>query len=82
MSDDGPSLSILGGQLEYLFEDEPEARAATDEELAARLSREDRFARAREKYPIESDDEVRAHLDEFDDRISPAMIHEARARLA
>lgn len=81
MSDDAPSSSILAGQLGYLFEDEPEAQTESDEALAARLSRDDRFARARQKYPMESDDEVRAHLDEFDDRITPAMVREARARL-
>jgi hypothetical protein len=82
VSDDAPSPSILAGQLEYLFEDEPEARALSDQELAARLSRQDRFARAREKYPPLSDAEVAEHLDEFDDRITPALIREARARLS
>lgn len=81
MSEDVPTISILAGQLGYLFEDEPDARRDSDEALAARLSRDDRFARARQQYPMESDDEVRAHLDEFDDRITPAMIREARARL-
>jgi hypothetical protein len=81
VSDDAPSVSILAGQLGYLFEDDPAARAASDEELAARLSRQDRFARAREKYPILSDDEVAAHVEEFDDRITAEMVRAARARV-
>ena len=80
MSDDAPSISILAGQLGYLFEDDPSAGDASDEELAAKLSRQDRFARAREKYPILSDAEVAEHVDELADRITPAMVREARAR--
>jgi hypothetical protein len=81
VSDDAPSTSILAGQLGFLFEDDPAARDASDDELAAKLSHDDRWARAREQYPILSDDEVAEHLDEFDDRITPAMVRAARASL-
>lgn len=81
MSDEAPSVGVLAGQLEYLFEDEPGLRNATEDELARRLSHDDRFARARERYPILSDDEVREHLGEFDDRITPELVRAARARV-
>ncbi len=81
MSDAGPSISILAGQLGYLFEDDPAARRASDADLAARLSRQDRFARARERYPILSDDEVADRLDEFPDRITAEQVRAARARV-
>jgi hypothetical protein len=81
VSDDGPSISVLAGQLDYLFEDEPTLRTASDAELAARISRDDRFARARQHYPMLSDAEVAAHLDEFDERITAEHIHAARARM-
>jgi hypothetical protein len=81
VSDGAPTAGVLAGQLEYLFEDEPDLRTASDADLARRLSYDDRFARAREHYPILSDAEVAEHLDEFDDRITPAMVRAARASL-
>jgi len=81
VSDEGPSTAVLAGQLGYLFEDDPAARLLSDEELSARLSRDDRFARARQKYPALTDDEVREHLDEFEDRITPEQVRAARAHV-
>jgi hypothetical protein len=74
---DGPSIGRLAGQIEYLFEDRPELRAASVDELVERLNHDDRHARAREAYQAESDDYVRAHVDEFPARITPAMVEEA-----
>ena len=73
--------SRLAGQIEYLFEDRPELRSASVDQLVERLNHDDRFARAREAYQAESDDYVRAHVDEFPARITPAMVEEALKRL-
>ncbi len=77
MSDSPPSVAKLAGQLGYLFDDDPSARHASAAELAARLNREDRLARAIAKYPNRSDAEIRAHLDEFEDRIATADVEAA-----
>lgn len=74
---DQPSVSRLAGQIEYLYEDRPELRSTTLGQLVERLNHDDRFARAREAYQAESDDYVRAHVDEFPARITPAMVEEA-----
>ncbi|MSO80047.1 MAG: hypothetical protein EXQ79_10670 [Acidimicrobiia bacterium] len=81
MSDNPPSVSVLAGQLSYLFEDSPELATASDDELAARLNHDDRFARARERYPLASDEEIHEKVDEFNERITPAMAHEARGHM-
>ena len=78
---DIPSTSRLAGQLQYLFEDRPEMRNASVAELVERLNREDRYARAREAYQAESDDFVRSHVDEFEPRITPAMVEDALRQL-
>jgi len=78
---DAPSVSRLAGQIEYLFEDRPELRSATVDELVERLNHDDRFARARETYQAESDDYVRSRVDEFEARITPALVEEALQRL-
>ena len=78
---DPPSISVLAGQLSYLFEDDPSLRSASDEEVAARLNRNDRFARARERYPLASDAEIAEKVDEFDERITPALVAEARTHV-
>jgi hypothetical protein len=75
-----PSVSRLSGQLGYLFDDEPELRDAPTEELLARFNREDRFARAREKYPLASDRELAEKVAEFGDRIDPGHFAEALRR--
>jgi hypothetical protein len=79
---DKPSVSRLAGQLGYLFEERPELAGATDEALADQLNHEDRYARARARYPLESDREVREHIDEFAPRITVADVREARAQLS
>jgi hypothetical protein len=78
MTESTPSVSKLTGQLGYLFEDEPALRDAPVEELAARLNREDRLARAIAKYPLETDAEIQRHVSEFDDRIPVVDVEAAR----
>ena len=75
---DGPSVSILAGQLEYMFEDDPTLRDAPIAQLVARLNEEDRWARAIAQYPNRSDAEVHAHLAEFHDRIGAVDVEHAR----
>jgi len=79
MSDDAPSNSVLAGQLAYLFEDDPALRDASDDDLAARLNHNDRYARAREHYPLLSDAELRDKIGEFPERITAAAVHAARS---
>ena len=78
MSDgDAPSISRLAGQLGYLFEERPRLQQASAEELAEQLNHEDRFARARQRYVLETDDFVREHIDEFPPRITTEMVEQA-----
>jgi hypothetical protein len=77
VSDDVPSVSRIAGQLGYLFEERPRLREATAEELAEQLNHEDRYARARQQYVLESDDFVREHIDEFPPRITTEMVEQA-----
>jgi hypothetical protein len=77
---DAPSTGLLAGQLGYLFEERPELRRATPEQLAERLNHEDRYARARARYPLETDAEVTAHIDEFPARITAADVEAALAQ--
>ncbi|MBM3672662.1 MAG: hypothetical protein FJW86_10860 [Actinobacteria bacterium] len=81
MSDDAPSISRLAGQLSYLFEDHPELRSASDEDVAARLNHDDRFARAREQNPLANDDTIKEKVAELADRITPEMVRAARETL-
>jgi hypothetical protein len=81
MSDEAPSVSRLAGQLEYLFEEHPELRAASVAELVARLNTEDRWARAITRYPNRSDAEVHSHLAEFHDRIGAVEVEQARQQV-
>jgi hypothetical protein len=74
-----PSIRLLAGQLRYLFEERPELRYADDEKLRNKLSTEDRYARARQKYPHARDDEIRERVAEFGDRITIEAAREARA---
>jgi aminopeptidase N len=78
---EAPSGGILAGQLGYLFEERPELRRATSEQLAARLNHEDRYARARAKYPLETDAEVASHIEEFPARITAADVDAALTQL-
>jgi len=73
------SVERLTGQLRYLFEDDPGLRGASAEQLCERLNHDDRFARAREKYPLRSDHEIKDKVTEFDDRIT---VHEVRQALS
>ena len=77
-TEDGPSVSRLAGQLEYLFEEHPELRTAPVAQLVARLNEEDRWARAITRYPSRSDAEVHSHLAEFHDRIGAVVVEQAR----
>ena len=81
MPETPPTVGILAGQLGYLFEDEPDLRIASDATLTARLNHDDRYARARQHYPAETDAFVTAHLDDFPERINPELVHEARAEI-
>jgi hypothetical protein len=76
-----PSTSRLAGQLDYLFEDRPELRGASVAVLTERLNHEDRYARARAQYPLETDAEVAAHIDEFPARIAEADVDAALTHL-
>lgn len=80
MTDDEPSISQLAGQLGYWFDDEPDLRDAPMEQLLQRMNREDRFARARERYPLASDREIAEKVAEFADRITPERFAEALRR--
>jgi hypothetical protein len=77
----GPSVEVLAGQLRYLFEDQPELRSASVEQLTARLNHDDRFSRAWSKYPMATDSEIAERVGEFQDRITAADVQEARARV-
>ena len=78
MPQPAPSTRLLAGQLGYLFEERPELRYADDEKLRYRLSTEDRYARARRKYPTAGDDEIRDRLGEFENRVTIEAVREAR----
>jgi hypothetical protein len=78
---DAPSTSRLAGQIDYLFEDRPELRTASLSMLTERLNHEDRYARARARYPLETDAQVAAHIDEFPARIVEADVDAALMRL-
>jgi hypothetical protein len=74
-------VSRLAGQLGYLFEERPELRRASVQTLVDQLNHEDRYARARAKYAVETDAFVRDHVDEFDARITPDMVERALQQL-
>ena len=74
------SIERLAGQLRYLLEDHPELRSSPDA-LAERLNHDDRFARTRERYPLLSDAEIAAKVDETEARITPDHVRQALDRL-
>lgn len=76
-----PSVERLAGQLRYLLEDRAELRGASPEQLAERLNHDDRFARARERYPLASDAEVAEKVAEFPERITAAQVRDALEQL-
>lgn len=79
MSDDRPSAGVLAGQLRYLFADEPEMVMASPESIAERLNHDDRYARARSRYPIATEAELHDHIGEFPARIDVATVRAAIA---
>ncbi|HEY7106693.1 MAG TPA: hypothetical protein VH986_09845 [Acidimicrobiia bacterium] len=74
---DRPSVSRIAGQLGYLFEERPELADGPIDAVVDQLNKEDRYARARTAYPIQSDDFVRDHIDEFVPRITRELVEEA-----
>jgi hypothetical protein len=74
---DRPSVSRIAGQLGYLREERPELFEGPIDGLVAQLNKEDRYARARTAYPIQSDEFVRDHIDEFVPRITRDLVEEA-----
>lgn len=79
--DDTPSPGILAGQLGYLFEERPELRSASTAALAAQLNHEDRYARARSRYPLATDAEIRDLVDEFPERITASDVEAALSQM-
>ena len=75
------SIGRLAGQLGYLFEEQPELRSASPQALADQLNHEDRFARARERYPLATDAEIAEKVKEFDARITSEDVSEALRRI-
>jgi hypothetical protein len=73
------AVSLLAGQLDYLFEERPELRRASAAQLADRLNREDRLVRARAEQPLESDDWVQRRAGELDNRFTVDQVEEALA---
>jgi hypothetical protein len=73
------TVSLLAGQLDYLFEERPELRDASAGQLLDRLNREDRLVRARAEEPLESDRWVKRRADQLDDRFTAEQIEKALA---
>jgi hypothetical protein len=73
------AVSLLAGQLDYLFEEQPDLRTAPAPRLLDRLNREDRLVRARAEEPLESDEWVQLRAEELDNRFSLTQIEEAIA---
>jgi hypothetical protein len=71
------TVSLLAGQLDYLFEERPELRRAPAASLLDRINREDRLVRARAEEPLETDRWVEQRADELDDRFTLGQIEEA-----
>ena len=76
MSDDR-QVSLLAGQLDYLFEEQSHLRNAPASQLLDRLNREDRLVRARAEQPLESDSWVQQRAEELADRFTTADIEAA-----
>lgn len=71
------TVSLLAGQLDYLFEERPDMRSTPVAQLADRLNREDRLVRARAEEPLESDRWVKRRADELDDRFTADQVEDA-----
>jgi len=74
---DERQVSLLAGQLDYLFEEQPALRSATASQLLERLNREDRLVRARAEQPLESDAWVQQRSGELENRFTTADIEAA-----
>ena len=71
------TVSLLAGQLDYLFEEKPELRKAPASQLLDRLNREDRLVRARAEDVRQSDDWVQRRADELEDRFTLEQVEQA-----
>jgi hypothetical protein len=71
------TVSLLAGQLDYLFEERPELRAAPAPQLLDRLNREDRLVRARAEDVRQTDEWVERRADELDSRFTLDQVEEA-----
>jgi hypothetical protein len=76
---DDRQVSLLAGQLDYLFEEQPALRSAPASQLLDRLNREDRLVRARAEQPLESDAWVQQRSEELENRFTSADIEAAVA---
>ena len=71
------TVSLLAGQLDYLFEEKPELRNAPASQLLDRLNREDRLVRARAEDVRQSDEWVQRRADELENRFTLEQVEEA-----
>ncbi len=76
MSDER-QVSLLAGQLDYLFEEQSHLRNAPPSQLLDRLNREDRLVRARAEQPLETDAWVQQRAEELEDRFTTGDIDAA-----
>ncbi len=74
---DPRTVSLLAGQLDYLFEERPALRDAPAAQLLDRLNHEDRLVRARAEQPLESDAWVQRRAEELDNRYTVDQIRDA-----
>ncbi|HUF85380.1 MAG TPA: hypothetical protein VMQ81_12405 [Acidimicrobiia bacterium] len=71
------AVSLLAGQLDYLFEEKPELRTAPASQLLDRLNREDRLVRARAEDVRRSDEWVQRRADELENRFTLDQVEQA-----
>ena len=74
-----PTVSLLAGQLDYVFEERPELRDAPAAQLLDQLNREDRLVRARAEQPLESDEWVQGRAGELESRYTLGQVEAAIA---
>ena len=72
-----PTVSLLAGQLDYLFEERPELRHAPASQLLDRLNHEDRLVRARAEDVRQSDEWVQRRAEELDNRYTLDQVEQA-----
>jgi len=73
------TVSLLAGQLDYLFEEQPALRNAAPGRLLDRINREDRLSRARTEQPLETDRWVHRRSEELENRFTLDQIEQALA---